>query len=636
MVLRMFAIVVGSTFALHRLSLRLDGDIDGGGRSYLRRLTDALDPDRAVTDALGRTALLAALAAVAGVAIGWLAAGIRRRLDRGGTGRDRPISGLSTGLAIAVAVPGLTWIPLYRFATDRGLVPAGPIAGLRSDPEGIRSIALWALLIGLAIAPTVTAALTGGRSWTAVGADGHPALGSLATRPSSEPVWRFGLPSLTFGLTLAVAEVVAGTGGLFDGFVTALQGGRTGDLLDLATPVVLAGALLVPVADIGAAVLRRLERPRVPGSDRMPQGRRPAMAAFGLVVLVGAAAFAGALIGPETGAIDRALADPAVGGPWFGTDEIGRSLATRTGAALGVTLLASAVPALAATVVGAGLARFRRTQGRMAGAAFGGLLDLFSWPTALVVPIAAWPLASTGRSLHHPIVLQVTGLLLVPAATRLLVRPTARRLQGASRLAATACVLTAMALSIQLLAGFVVPRGDAGWPGLGQLASAGLVGYDTSPWPVLVPLVAAVAAGTALYWLATAVAGIGDGAVASTPGPAPDLNANDVTAGDLLADDDPTDTDVEDDEPDHVGVILTDDAGRGADSPGPVLSLGEEPDGDRADDEALDIRDDISVVSAMDVPPPSDESRSIEEEASQTVELRPSDLRRAGHDPNRH
>ena len=359
-VLRLVAIIVGATFAVHRLTLRLsDGTagVDGSGGSargsYGDRLADALTPDDATLAAMGRTALLAGLAAVARVTIGWLAITARRSLPSPGA-LDRPISERWSGLAIAVAVPGLVWSPLDRLVSDRTLLPDEALSELGSDPARLGALGLWALLVGLSIAPTVAGALSGGRPWSAGGSGGHPALAGLASRPSSEPVWRFGLPALAFGLSLALAEVVAGTGGLFDRYVTALGDGRPGDVLDLATPVIVAGALLVPAVDLGAAVLHRVERPRVPGSDRVRPGRWPVVPTVVLVTLVAAAAAAGAVIGPDGGSIGPALAAPSLGGPWLGTDELGRSVADRTATALAATLAGSAIPAVTASAVGAG------------------------------------------------------------------------------------------------------------------------------------------------------------------------------------------------------------------------------------------------------------------------------------------
>lgn len=555
-----------------------------------------------------------------------------------------------------MVVPGLVWLPLHRLAVDRDVIPEQAIGPLGDDLAPLGSIGLWAVLLGLSLAPTVAAARTGGRSWSAGGAAGHPALGFLAGRTSSGPVWRVGFPAITFGTSLALAEVTASTGGLIDRFIDAVDQGRSEDLLGLATPVIVAGALLVPMADLGSSVLRRVERPYVPGVDRVQPGPGPALAALGLVLVVAAAAIAGQVGGSGSNALGTAFAGPSFGGPWLGTDELGRSVAARTGQALGVTIAGSVIPALFAAVAGAGLAFFRRTQRPASQSAIDVAVDLASWPAMLVVPLAAWPVAGSPRSLLDPVVLQIMGLLLVPMATRLLVRPVAG-VERLARLVATVGVLSAVALAVQLLAGFVVPLGEDERPGLGHLVATGLDDVSSSPWPLVSALVAAVLTGTALHWSIGALSRVGR-VMASSGGEV--WSATDPDGALLVADPVPAETDGVAAPEVPARVILADDLPAAAGTvvgvaDGPVLPRIPDPpqppvapqppqvpgdrteidlEGAETDEEAIDIRDDITVDSVVD-PPPSDDGTgsTIEDEAAQTVELRPADLRRAGVQP---
>ncbi|MEL6983025.1 MAG: hypothetical protein AAFO29_11430, partial [Actinomycetota bacterium] len=320
---------------------------------------------------------------------------------------------------------------------------------------------------------------------------------------------------------------------------------------------------------------------------------------------------------------------------------------------------------------GAGLAFVRRTRRPASQALFDVVLDLASWPGVLVVLVAAWPVDGSERSLLDPVVLQLTGLLLVPMATRLLVGP-ARGSTRVARLAAVGCVVTMAALAIHLATGLVVPVGDARWPGLGQLAAAGFDRFEASPWPLLVSAGAAVAAMTALAWSAGALTRVGR----TRPRPLADVEDGWST--------------------EHPGGVLLTEAGSSTDADsigvgdgGPVpvsvtleswpttIDLDAEPEPVVGEDNAVDpptepleeplafddpmdpdeLGDPVGLEDPIDLDTPldldgwddrdqgqdhdqdgdrdGDEHRSleddpsIEDEASQTIELRPADLRRA-------
>lgn len=656
-----------------------DGDPLAPLGPYPERLVEALGPSRSVLEAASRTTLLAAGGIVVGLVLGWLAALIRARFSRAASSAraDRPISDRSAGLMMALAIPGLAWLPLHRLAVDRDLIPGDASGPIDTNPENLSSYGLWAGLIGIALAPTVAAALTGGRSWSAEGAGGHVGLGNLAARPSSDQRWRVGLPTATLAATLLVAEVAASTGGLFDRFVAALNEGEPDQLLPLSVPLIVAAAIVVPLIDVGAAALHRLEKPRVPGSDRVRPGKGPAFTAITAVLVVGGAAMAGVLIGPDPDSVGPALAGPRADA-WLGTDGAGRSVAERTAAALAATLAASTIPAVVATAVGTGLAFVRRTLRPRSQAGFDVLVDLASWPGVLVVPIAAWSAAGSPRSLLDPVVLQVTGLLLVPMATRLLVGP-ARGAIRLARLGAVACLVSMAALTIQLVAGFVVPTDDDGWVGLGQLAATGFEAFAESPWPLVVAAAAAAAAAAALAWSVGALNRVGR----AGPRPLPQADADGgwssehpdrtllapVAAGDesssardqgggpapvsVTLETWPEVIELDRVEPEgEAGIEVDvevggDESDPGATTEGELVTLVDDTDANHrilgdgstdlaspvnSDDGSEDIRDQVTVPVVVDQATP-DEIRSLEEEASQTIELRPSDLRRAGVEP---
>ena len=495
-VLRPIATVVGGTFAVHRLSARIEAP--GSSATYLEAMEQALELPDPVPAALARTLALGLVGAVLGLVVGAVAAVVwHRRFDH-----DHPVrrgGGLIGACALGLFVPGLVWLPIERLV-DPDLRAEPPSLGA----GGVGPLLLWGLVIGLAVAPTAAATLGPRRPWGPAGQiDGSVPLGLLVTRSSGQR-WHLGLPVLPFGLTLATTEVVSGNEGLFDRFHRSAASGDPELLVALALPVVVIAAGLVAAAGIAPALVDQRPRP-IPAGATGPGRRRGhdlVVALLGLAVI--AAAVAGWAAGPGALGAEAALQTPTLGGPWLGTDADGRGLAATTGSALAVTLVASIVPALAATAVGGGLAVFKRALGGRGRALVEAALDLLSWPAALVVPVAAMTVAD-GQPLLDPVVLQVTGLLLVPSAARLLAVEIAGPVRRLGRLVATAFVLSALALAANLLAGYLAAGRGGDRADLGRLVSVGLGSFDASPWPVSTALAAAALSAIALYGAADAL-----------------------------------------------------------------------------------------------------------------------------------
>jgi hypothetical protein len=629
-------VVAGATLAIHRLAVPLESPT--GHRSYPTALGDALWPGPTVVEAMGRTVLLAAPAMAMAIVGGVVAAALSRTGPARAVGRSLP--GLGSGLILAVAVPGLAWLPLVRLAVDDGPVPADPDVIERVSGDAVLFLGFWAALVGLAVAPTVAAALGRARAWELRGSGGHPAMARLASGPLTGRGRRLAVPTATLALALAGAEVASGLPGLFGRFFDEVAAGRTDLLVPLALPVVVGGGTLALLVDLSNRLLDEPEPVALagtPGGAPVPAGRRRRAATVAtavLAALVAAVAASGAVIDP-LGAPSAPLAAPHLGGPWLGTDGGGFDLARRAASAVGPGLVASVVPAAAASLVGAGLALFRRAGGRLLARAVDTVLELLWWPAALVVPLTAGAALPSDQPLLDPTVLQATGLLLVPAATRLLHPRAGSFALGAARLAAVTTRLAAMALAAHVLAGFVVPAAVAEQAPLGQLLAEGWRTSPGSPWPVVVPAAAAAAVATALLWTSATLAGRVSGDRLATPAGVAGVSAPDdlSLAGLPRVDDDPERSERARQETlvIRLGAAEEDGPVTAPSTPPTVAPAPGRAGPSRPDVGPGDIRAEISIESAVDIEPLDSDA---EREASQTIELRPSDFWRGGAGPS--
>ncbi len=694
--LRPLAIVAGGTFAVHRLGGRLDG---ASGDGYPAAIADAFRPDPAVRDAIESSATLAGWTALAGLAAGLLvAAFLRSRIGRAVDGAGAV---LLLAVVLAVAVPGIGWL-VVDTAGASWLAGDG---GTGPRPLGASVVGPW--LASVALVPAVVGFVDRERSGRA-----------------RWPHWPAGVPATLFTIALAATELLGTTGGVFDRFGDDVAAGRADDLLELTMPVVLVAAGLALAAELTGPMLHRRRPAAVTEApDERSAIRRVTTSAVLAAVATGVVVALGLAIAPS-GTVE--VSGPRLGGPWLGTDGDGRSLAPLAARALAVNLAGAAIPALGATVVGAGLAVFLRVLSPLRRSFATAALDLLSWPAVLVVPLAAATVASTGRPVLDPVVIQFTGLLLVPGATRLLLPPAVQRIDRLARLVATFVAMTWLALGVHLLVGWLVADRASGDPGLGALLARGIAEADRSPWPAAAPTLAALLAAVALLWALAAVTatvrltpvpastGLGpadpaDGRrgrileddespasaietpvapgvhlldddrplAGSEPSPRIELLGTDPTVDALPeadaddrgadgSDDDEVDDGREGDDPAPPGDDRA--AERAADGRRPEPTDDEPPPGPTvdepppADDTPIDDRPterddrpiadggpadhdahpDVSVPSAVDAPAPPVDDRDLDEdegvidladEATHTIELRPSDLRRAGVRP---
>lgn len=652
--LRAGCVLVGTTFAAHRLSQRLGADDDQTG--YLEAVWAAAWPERAVVDDLVRSGLLATLAVALGLLIGLVSSRLRPR-----PGRPADVEPL-TAAALGVAVPGLLWWPLAHLATGQGLVPDDPTVVDQGGLAAFRFLGFWALLAALALVPSVVAAAR-----NHVDSPGGPigALGraTMASRPIGPDRWRVGIPTLALGLALATVELLSGHRGLLSRFMAALDAGDAAEVM----------AVIVPIAIVGALVTLAASSPRSPEPAGSPTGhptstepldpRSPAVVTLGLL---GSALVLGTLVALllDPASSTETLAAPQIGGPWFGTDGEGRDVAALTLVALAPTLVAIALPAAGAALVGWGLttARARQEPDSTGAILIDATVDLAWWPAGLLVPLAAVAVGLSDQPLLHPTVLLTTALLLVPLSTRLQARSASPDHSTAwVPVGATTLFLAALALAIHLVTSFVTTPLLAAPDGpllLGQVGANGLDSYDDRPLALIGPLVVAAALGYALHLGAQVVAAqarTGRRSAsppdrspaeldrsATLPGPVTTVrldgrNGPAVAMGRPVTPPGPAEHLDRLDEPAVPAGSPLPTAGAGRPSltpPGPPSAsdapAAPVPPTRPASEPGPDIRLLVTASTTIDYFPPSDDdpdSSSVLEEATRTIELRPSYFR---------
>jgi ABC-type dipeptide/oligopeptide/nickel transport system permease subunit len=518
----LFGTTITAWYLIDRIDSRIgrpvasEGDRPNRWSEYWSSFGDALGPSAEVSEALGRTLLLAA----AGIAIGLVVGALVGLLMR--IGPLRRVVGFLTLPAMALAIPGVALYPLARAATSRGWAESGPVDLETSLGDGLAYISLWGLLVGLAIAPSVAAEFgrtsTGptigpnvARNWSLVRA--QPGLGS-----------RFGLPTTALICGLAVAEVLSGYGGAFASLFDALSGRRLDEVFQLVFWLSVAGAALMLAvhlaARVGAEDLRDgpagLVTPPTAGAVPSPRSlfvpptvvNRPLLMAMTLLLtLTVGVAVAGWLADPTGRDAGAVLLRPTAGGPWLGTDQVGRGLGHLSAVGLWPAIAASATPALVATTVGLLLVGIGSITPPAVSRTINTLIDVLWWPTPAILPLAFLAFGSGGRSGLTLGLLVATGLALTPLAYRVASRTVAA---GSGRLIAQAgsvlVFCAGVALSIHVLLGFVGFGGSNERPHLGMMIRTGLDTYDASVWPYLVPVGAVCILAWILYTMAAALA----------------------------------------------------------------------------------------------------------------------------------
>ncbi len=495
---RAACIFLGGTLTAHWLAANSTlATADGSGLpSYVDWLVDAASPRRPVAEALGNTLLLGAAAILIGAVLGALI-GLLFRLPR-----LRPASGPVAGAILAVAVPGIALFPVVFPIVDAGLVPAGPVPIGESLEDGARFLGLWGAVVGLSVVPVAMVSIQSGplRSPEELGVARAP----MAARPEPWRRWRFGIPTTTFVLALAAAEISSGHRGLFRLFVEASSRADLLLALDVVVVVVAAGVVLTVAVDSLGLGIGPPEREPVVLPIRTSRSIGPlvvALAATAAVALVGVG-----LESPAPADPSRVVVGPTFGGPWLGTDALGRSSLSMTLAAIGPALLAGVLPALAALALGWPLAWLRHTAGGAVRRALAGAVDLVWWPAPLMVPLALLFFDLPERPELHLGVIGFVALTLTPLASRLLGRGVLGA--GGDRLVrgvAAFLFCGALAVSIHLLYGYMGFAVDTTRPDLGALIAENQPRYGRSAWPLVVPALAAVWLPALLYWLSSAL-----------------------------------------------------------------------------------------------------------------------------------
>ena len=227
-------------------------------------------------------------------------------------------------------------------------------------------------------------------------------------------------------------------------------------------------------------------------------------AVTGLLVVI---ALLGGLLGdPSATAEAGALAPPTIGGPWLGTDSLGRDTLSTVSAALGPAMAMAVAAAVVATTLGAVVAWLRlRLPGRV-GRFVDVAVDALWWPVPMMAPLAVLATGDLDRPWFDPVVVIVVGLALLPLAARIVTRS---RLTGIDRswlgLAADAVAVAAVAASLFVVVEFAGFGASILRPGLGSLMAEAAANDDVSRWPFVVPAVALVSLVSALTWLSASL-----------------------------------------------------------------------------------------------------------------------------------
>jgi ABC-type dipeptide/oligopeptide/nickel transport system permease subunit len=482
--LRAFLVVLGSTVVAHRLAARSGAADASPVPDYGTWLLEALSPTRFTQAAVGRTLIVAALAAVMAVVLGFVAAALRRN------SRIGPALSWLEVPALAVAVPGLVAYPLIRLAVEQGWASTDPTVVGQTFGDGLRFAALWAVPVALVAAPAVAAVVTAGADDQPISIGPSHALTS--STPSSASRWRLGVPTTAVIVALALVEVLSGLQGMF-GTVFDLLGADSPDLAAALELVLWAGVIVavvsVAVETIGPAVERSNATPgpiRADTAAPTAMNRARVLAGLALLTAVVAAAVVGAvLFDPDDQG--EALVGPSTDGRLLGSDDAGRDLLTSTLSALAAVGGLALVAALIATVLGFGLASMAERSGPGLRRIVVTVVDVAAWPLPPLVALAVVAVDRPDRLEAEPLVVAVLALALTPAATRLLGRSAFVRNRQTPITAAIA-VLHLWALAI---AGLVVV-GLAGFGGgdpardLGGAVSRAVQSYDASAWPFAV------------------------------------------------------------------------------------------------------------------------------------------------------
>ena len=640
-VLRALFILSGGAIAGHALATRAadarPGRIDRPP-PFWSWLADAISPDASVTAAIGNTMVLAVAGIFLGCAFGALIGAVSR------AGRPGRLLGGLIVTAMAMAVPGFVLFPLADAAAGWNLVPAQAVSLNDSAGDGFRFLLLWGSLVAVAVTPAVVSlfAAGAGRGSAAGSVVPSPIRAWSAARPEAVPDWRFGFPSTVFLVTLAVAELLSGHPGIFPLFFESLGSSDLEPALAVLFWTLLGGAGLAVAVDLAGAVTRD------PTVENNPVGPEPSttvgggvtadrtMAAAGAVTgLLVVIAVLGSLLGdPSATAEAGALAPPTIGGPWLGTDALGRDTLSTVTAALGPAMSTAVVAAVMATTLGTVVAWLRLGLGDRVGRFVNVAVDALWWPVPMIAPLALLATGDLDRPWFDPVVVIVVGLALVPLAARLLARSMAIGIERSwLGLAADAAAIAAVAASVLVVVNFAGYGGSNLRPGLGSLMAEAASNDDLSRWPFLAPAVALVSLVSAMTWLSASLMARSrqpsDIAALGGDGMEPGSDPTGVLPRSPLPDRSPPAVDVAP----PVAVPTAEEAVARTAADGDIDIEAIEGTGAAVHLAPLDDVDPGPDGDATAEPEPIGDAASqspIEREATKTIELRPSTLRQAG------
>ncbi len=612
-------------------------------------LGDVVNPDSSATAAIGNTMVLAAAGVLLGVVLGAAIGAVAR------AGRPGRLLARLVLVAVAIAVPGFLLHPLTDAAARQGLVPAEAVSLQDSAEDGTRFLLLWGTVVALAVIPAVVSLIADGAGRRSVGDLVVPApiRAWSASRPEATPRWRFGFPTTVFLATLAVTELLSGHPGIFPRFFGALRAGDSGPVLDVLFWALIGGAALAIAVDLAGSLTRDLATENRSGPTRSA-GSRSAGPALAIALAVGGVlvvvAGLGSVFGDPSATTGGALEPPTIGGPWLGTDALGRDTLATVTAALWPVMLTGVAAAMLATALGAMAAWLRLALPTTAGRLFDVAVDGLWWPVPMMVPLGVLAMGDLDRARFDPILVLMLGLSLVPLAARLLARSVpvgARPAWPAEGLAAVAAAIAAMSSALFVVIDFAGDRATNLNPGLGSLLAQAVADYRSAPWPFLAPAIALGALVAVLSWLSASfgarTTSVGHRPAIVAGGSEPDSDRTGVMPV-AMAEEPPG---AAPPVPATAGALgrngdhaIEERAAEQADQPLDVhtpepldakATGGSGGDTERADIDLVDHRAGDDVDDAGLEPFDAEEEQSaIEREASRTVELRPSTLRRAG------
>jgi ABC-type dipeptide/oligopeptide/nickel transport system permease subunit len=470
-------------------------------------LGDALSLSTAVSTALGNTMYLAAPAILIGAITGFAFSALLRFSP------VRTILGPLTPLIVALLTPGILLFPLAWNLTSSAAIPTGPLGDDASFGDSAGFIAVWSGIAGLALAAPLGVWIA--RRYNDSGFGFSPAIEARGARTEAAREWRIGVPTTAFIVALAASEVMSGHAGLFSLFRDSLAQADLTTAFSIVVIMVTVAAVLAALVDVAGAMSRR-QRSGEAGGASVPNTttvvgsvRTSRLTALPFLALAGIVLLAGAGYGTDTSAIaadQTPRLDPAIGGPWLGTDALGRSLLTVIADGTGPTLVFSLVVAAGAMVLGTLVALIRRA-GSAVDWLIGILIDGLWWPTVLFLPLisiaagaperpeASLPLLALSAAAMTPMASRVIGRTVLPARTSRLIR-----------LLSTWLFISAVVVSIQVVAALLGLLGSGEHGNLGQLIAQGLADYEQQPLLLVAPAVTAALIMATLYYLGSAIA----------------------------------------------------------------------------------------------------------------------------------